>query len=101
MGWGSGSLLMSSVISGLLKKGIDDESRKAVYEVLIPAMQMQDWDTETECMCEDAAYDATLKKLKPHWFEDDADLPGSQAVVVEDSDPGVDIGQYFPGGMYE
>jgi hypothetical protein len=65
---------MSCVISGLLKKGIDEASRKAVYEVLIPAMQNQDWDTETECMGEDKAYDATLEKLNPHWFEADADV---------------------------
>lgn len=71
MGWGSGSSLMSNVISKLLEKGVDEASRKLVYEVLIPAMQNQDWDTETECMGEDAVYDATLEKLHPHWFEND------------------------------
>ena len=69
MGWASGSILMSDVIEGLLKKEVAEDVRMTVYEVLIPAMQSRDWDTEMECIDEDEAYQKTLQKLHPDWFE--------------------------------
>jgi hypothetical protein len=71
MGWGSGSVLMSQIMRGLKKRNVTEETRKIVYEILIPAMQDSDWDTEMDCMGDDSAYDATLRALHPDWFEDD------------------------------
>lgn len=71
MGWGSGSVLMSRIMRGLKKRNVTEENRKAVYEVLIPAFQEGDWDTEMDCLGEDSVYDTTLRALHPDWFEDD------------------------------
>ena len=73
MGWGSGSRLMTDVIKKMLEKKIPAESRKAIYEILIPAMQDQDWDTEADCMHSDPVYDAVLIEQNPDWFEEDED----------------------------
>jgi len=73
MGWGSGSALMDDVIRGLLEKKVPDESRKAFYEVLIPAMQDRDWDTEMDCLEVDPVYDKTLEGLHPTWFQMDGE----------------------------
>lgn len=71
MGWGSGSVLMDTVIRKMKERNVTEETRKIVYEILIPAMQDRDWDTEMDCMGDDSAYDATLRALRPDWFEDD------------------------------
>lgn len=71
MGWGSGSVLMDTVIRKMKERNVTEETRKIVYEILIPAMQDSDWDTEMDCMGDDSAYDATLRALHPDWFEDD------------------------------
>lgn len=69
MGWGSGSYLMSEVQQGMMEKGIPKPIRKTLYEILIPAMQDRDWDTELDCMGYDPAFDEVLRSLHPHWFE--------------------------------
>jgi hypothetical protein len=71
MGWGSGSYLMDAVIRKLKERDVAEETRKIVYEILIPAMQDRDWDTEMDCLTVDNAYDATLRALHPDWFEND------------------------------
>lgn len=73
MGWGSGSNLMDKVQHGLLDKDVSPETRKILYEILIPAMQACDWDTELDCMDYDPVYDETIKELEPDWFTEDDD----------------------------
>jgi hypothetical protein len=62
---------MENVMSKMLEKKVPPESRKAIYEILIPAMQDQDWDTEVDCMHEDPVYDDLLKELHPDWFTEE------------------------------
>ena len=69
MGWASGSSLMIDVITGLKERGMSLKNRKIVYEVLIPAMQDQDWDTLDEPMGMDEAYEAAMRTINPEWFE--------------------------------
>ena len=71
MGWGSGADVMSQIIKRLKEKGFPDEVRENIYDSIIPALQSHDWDTELDCMGEDVAYDAALKKLHPKWFQGD------------------------------
>lgn len=61
---------MSRIIESLKPVVSDETTRKAVYKAIIPAMQDADWDTEMECLGEDAAYDEVLKECHPTWFED-------------------------------
>jgi hypothetical protein len=63
MGWGSGSELMTKVITGLQNEDLDRNTREKVYGVLIPAMQEHDWDTEDECLGLDDAFDFVWKEL--------------------------------------
>lgn len=71
MGWGSGSRLMREVIRGLNEQRIPETLRASFYKILIPAMRDRDWDTETECMGIDAAYDSTLREMFPDWFTEE------------------------------
>lgn len=64
MGWGSGSTLMSRIISDFQKQGIDPETRKRVYKILIPAFEAQDWDTQDDCWDEDPVFDQVLETLR-------------------------------------
>lgn len=70
MGWGSGAEVMSDIIVGLQQECADDQKlRERLYRRIIPALQAHDWDTEMECVGEDAAFDAALRKLEPGYFE--------------------------------
>ena len=70
MGWGSGAQLMSEIIHGLLQQSMDDPNREAVYRVLIPAFQDMDWDTESDVIGQDPAFDRVLEDIYPEWFEE-------------------------------
>ncbi len=70
MGWGSGSDLMDTVIRDLVKRKVPPETRKLFYNVLIPAMQRQDWDTEMDCMDVDSAFDEVMQERHPTWFQE-------------------------------
>ncbi len=63
MGWSSGSELMSEVIFNLKKRQVSKEVRKLVYEILIPAMHNQDWDTEFDCSDQDEVYEEVLLSI--------------------------------------
>lgn len=67
MGWSSGSDVMTKVISSLQEHVPDGQARQEIYSVLIDAFEDQDWDTQSECMEIDPAFDAALKELHPHW----------------------------------
>lgn len=38
---------------------------------VIAAFVDSDWDTQDECLGRDEAYDAAMRELHPHWFEDE------------------------------
>lgn len=65
MGWASGSGLMSEIIREVKSTGVDFESRKEVYEVLIHCFEDHDCDTLQECVGEDIAFDAVWEMLYP------------------------------------
>lgn len=70
MGWASGSGIMSAIIRKA-KKNFPDQERQDWYTLIIDVLTDADWDTETECLGEDTAYDAALKELHPEYFEKD------------------------------
>jgi hypothetical protein len=67
MGWASGSELASRIIKATKKHVEDPKVRTEIYTEVIKAFEDSDWDTQDECMGEDAAFDAALKKLHPTW----------------------------------
>jgi len=73
MGWNNGSALMDDVIEAVRETGLAHGARYRLYMKLIPAFQDYDWDTETECMGSDDAFDQALQELHPAWFEEDDD----------------------------
>lgn len=70
MGWASGSRLFSEVIDVIKKYVPDEDERVDIYKGLIDAFEEADWDTQDECMGEDAAYDTALKELHPEWYDE-------------------------------
>lgn len=78
MGWSSGSCVMSRIISGVFKTGMDYEDRYSLYKVLIKEFERADCDTLCECTGEDMAFDAVYFEMYPReeddWSEDDATL---------------------------
>ncbi len=71
MGWASGSTVMSGIIDVIKKKVADDSMRKEIYSGVISVLEDKDWDTQDECIGEDAAYDAAIKEHHPSWFVDE------------------------------
>ena len=76
MGWGSGSAIMGTVIEALADHVPEHGRRVRIYKKIIPEFQNYDWDTETECMGEDKAYDEALRELHPDWFEEEEENSG-------------------------
>jgi hypothetical protein len=61
MGWGSGSEVMSDIITEVKKKFRSDAKlRQQIYSCLIPAFGAADCDTLDECREEDPAFTAAL-----------------------------------------
>ena len=67
MGWSGGSKIASTVVRELKKRDVPAVIRKVFYEVLIPALEDNDWDNADELLGEDPALDEVLKKLNPDW----------------------------------
>lgn len=70
MGWASGSILMSDVIKAIKTK-VPVENRTDIYVVLIEAFEDHDWDTQSECMRIDAAFDRAMGIVHPTWYDKD------------------------------
>jgi len=73
MGWGSGSVLFSKIISAAITAIPDKKVRVSFYEKVISDFENEDWDTEEECLGEDLAFDKALKNLHPGWFNKSED----------------------------
>lgn len=69
MGWSGGGCLMDRLLNSLLKNVSNYETRKHIYTDMIDAFEDHDWDNSEECLYNDPAYDAALKKLHPSWFK--------------------------------
>lgn len=68
MGWSTGSLLMSDIISVLEKKLLFYD-RKEIYELLIPIFENYDCDTLYECADDDKAFHEALLEVDPDYRE--------------------------------
>jgi hypothetical protein len=71
MGWASGSSLFSDIIDCINDCDIDEETRKLLYEKLIPIFEDEDCDTLQECLGEDKAFDQVYSSLYPQEEEED------------------------------
>lgn len=65
MGWASGSSLFSDIIDAVVECEIDDETRKMLYEKLIPTFEDEDCDTLDECVGKDSMFDSVFYTLYP------------------------------------
>lgn len=63
MGWASGSELMEPIIEALMKAVPNIYLRRRFYTKVIPVFQDQGWDTESELIGTDPAFDQALKKI--------------------------------------
>lgn len=71
MGWASGTTVAIDIIKSVKKNVKDYSTRFAVYKDVIKALKRNDWDTVTEAMGYDDAFDEALKDLYPDWFEEE------------------------------
>ncbi len=63
MGWSGGTELMLPIIEALKTIEPSASLRRRFYKPVILAFQDHDWDTESECIGEDPAFDEVLKKV--------------------------------------
>ena len=71
MGWSSGSYLMDEVITATKRAIKTKAARVKFYVDVIEAFEGADWDTQSDCLGQDPAFDAALKKLHPSWGNDE------------------------------
>jgi hypothetical protein len=71
MGWASGSSLFSDIIEAFNDCDVDVETKKALYEKLIPIFEDEDCDTLQECLGEDSVFDQVYYALYPKDEDDD------------------------------
>ena len=67
MGWSGGSSLMDDIIEGVKEEVPDHNMRVKVYKHIIKSMEQCDWDTQSECLRQDPAFDEALKEMHPNW----------------------------------
>ena len=67
MGWAAGSELYGKVIEALQEHVPDSGVRREIHVDLIRAFESGDWDTQSECVGVDAAFDAALEEVHPDW----------------------------------
>ncbi len=92
MGWGSGSRLMSDVISAMGEGEVAPTARVKVYGILIDAFENQDCDTLDECLGEDPAYDEAYFGLHP---------PEEDEPLEDDFMPCSGCGEEHPEGVLD
>jgi hypothetical protein len=71
MGWSSGSSIMREVVKAVSANVTDPEARRRIYEPIIEALDMEDWDTQDEVWGMDPACDAALLVRHPCLAEED------------------------------
>jgi hypothetical protein len=88
MGWSAGSEIFVEVIKVVKAAVESDHERRKMYLHLIPVFEDHDWDTQTECLGQDAAYDAALRRLSPELF--DLEEPSTEWQPIETAPRGED-----------
>lgn len=73
MGWASGSILLSNIISRTKLLKLDPDKAKAVYTILIDEFEDNDCDTTYECLGIDSSFDSAYYELYPDRLEDEDD----------------------------
>lgn len=82
MSWSKGSIIFDEIISVLVDKVDDDDSRAAIYRELIPVFEEYDCDTLEECVGSDPVFDIVFKETgssdddftdEDDWGSDDED----------------------------
>lgn len=63
MGWASGSLLMTDIITAVSSIVDDDDTRKELYIQFIEAFEEYDCDTLDECIGEDDMFDSAYREI--------------------------------------
>ena len=71
MGWASGSSLFDDIIDSINEVDIDEDTRKLLYEKMIPIFEDEDCDTLGECVGKDKAFDFVYNSLYPEEGEED------------------------------
>ena len=69
MGWAGGSDVMRGIIAAIKPRVLDEKQRQEVYREIVTVLEDRDWDTQTECLGKDPAYDVVMKELHPNWDE--------------------------------
>lgn len=82
MGWASGSRIMSGIIGAIKPLVKDKKLRIELYREIVEVLEADDWDTQSECLGEDPAYDEVYEELYPD--DDDGEDDG---FVEEDGEP--------------
>ena len=67
MGWASGSEVAQTIIETVQAEVEDPKARQRIYAGVIRALENHDWDTQDECLGEDAAFDAAMREAHPTW----------------------------------
>ena len=70
MGWASGSSLFDYLIEVAQEFIPNDKKRKEFYKRMINAFEGEDWDTQSECIGQDDAFDEALVELHPDWGDE-------------------------------
>ncbi len=71
MGWAGGSAIMTEVILAVKANVPAFSLRERIYVPIIAAFDAQDWDTQTECLDLDPAFDDALQVAHPDMFDED------------------------------
>lgn len=81
MGWASGSGLFSDIIEAVVDSGLDETTRRELYERFIEIFEGEDCDTLYECVGQDKAFDEVFNARYPDdvvenetdWGDEDED----------------------------
>jgi len=76
MSWDRGSSVMTEIITCLMDKVPDDDTRQEIYEELIEIFESYDCDTLTECFDDDEIFEVAFKTLHSttnDYYDDDDD----------------------------
>lgn len=71
MGWAGGSEIYDRIIVAAKRAIPNFTDRVEFHKAVIDAFYLGDWDTDSECLGQDDAFDMALMELNPDWGEDD------------------------------
>lgn len=71
MGWSRGTPVAIGIIESVKKHVKNYSKRVDIYVDVIETLEDNDWDTVSEAMGYDDAFDEAVKDLHPDWFEEE------------------------------